>query len=65
MTQPVLSAEAELHALLVRYDYGAMPPGIAARVADLKRTVAPEHNVESSCSSAMIAIEIPSDRDDR
>ncbi len=35
MTQPVLSDAAELISLLARYDCGALPPGIAARVSVL------------------------------
>ncbi len=35
MMQPTLSASAELKSLLVRYDCGAMPPGVAARVSTL------------------------------
>ncbi len=34
--QPTLSLAAELQALLVRYDCGAMPPGVAARVSILR-----------------------------
>ncbi len=36
MMQPTLSVAAELQSLLVRYDCGAMPPGVAARVAILR-----------------------------
>jgi hypothetical protein len=37
MTQPTLSPGLELTMLLARYDHGALPPGIAARVAALRR----------------------------
>ncbi len=40
--QPTLSASAELMTLLVRYDCGALPPGIAARVHRLRETLARE-----------------------
>jgi hypothetical protein len=45
MTQPILTAAQELATLLARYDTGAMPPGIAARVAELRRLLnGIEHN---------------------
>ncbi len=37
MMQPTLSVAAELQSLLVRYDCGVMPPGVAARVAILAK----------------------------
>jgi hypothetical protein len=40
MTQPILTDAQELATLLARYDTGAMPPGIAARVAELRRIIA-------------------------
>jgi hypothetical protein len=40
MIQPDLPPAAELASLLARYDTGAMPPGIAARVAELRRIIA-------------------------
>lgn len=67
MTQPVLTAVAELAALLIRYDYGAMPPGIAARVAELKHLIecekqagamlgiCPEHQARGEERSAQAA----------
>ena len=39
MTQPTLTPAQDLATLLARYDTGAMPPGIAARVAELRRII--------------------------
>ncbi len=51
MTQPLLSADAELIALLTRYDYRAMPPGIAARVAALRQMIDRQNQ---ACGTASI-----------
>ena len=48
MIQPSLSAAAELQALLVRYDYGAMPPGVAARVAALSQALGQTSDAQAS-----------------
>ncbi len=44
VTQPILTDAAELIALLTRYDCGALPPGIAARVTVL---IAAAHRLQA------------------
>lgn len=63
MMQPTLSAAAELQSILVRYDFGAMPPGLAARVCTLREILKLEFGADAP--AILMTVDVRNHPDDR